>query len=186
MISDKIQYLSRIALGFDFRQYLEQNQKRFIVFKINTVDSCYELMEGENFNSILDQSNKKYFHSKAGYLVDIKKMLDTEAEADLLLLSDVVLHSNPIDLDTIIIHELVHMIIDSNTPFPLELTEEAVGIGNEIYRLTDYHNELMTRHTVEFCQHLANVCIHYNTETKNFNNGMEAIRSAMRFDIFEI
>ncbi len=186
MIKDRIQYLSRLALGFDFEQYLKQGQKEFTVFRINTIDSCYELLEGDNFDSILEQSNQKYFHSKAGYLADIKTMLNTKVEGDLLLISDVVINSNPIDLDSILIHELVHMMIDSNTNFPFELTEDSNRIGSEIYALTDYPNETVTRHTKQFCKQLANACIHYNIETKNFKTATDAIKSAMRFDIFEI
>lgn len=138
----------------------------------------------ENFDQILEHSNQKYFHSKAGYLVDVKTQLKTNVEADLMLLSDIVLNSNPIDIDTIIIHELVHLLIDSEQSNQIILSENSREIGSAIYKLTDYPNEDFTRHTEDFCQRLSQTCITYHNKTKNFESVDQAIRSAMRFDMF--
>lgn len=184
-ISDKIKYLSAMALCFDFEEYLNTNNKEIIIFEIDTINERYILKEGRNFDQILENSNQKFFHSKAGYLVDIKTKFNTKVEADLFLLSDVVLSSNPTDLDTIIIHELVHMLIDSGQNNHMAITEYSREIGSIFYKQTDYPNEDITKHTEDFCQRLAQACITYNNKTKNFENDNQAIRSAMRFDIFE-
>ncbi len=184
-ILKRVSYLSNLALGFDFENYLTINEKQIVVFEIDTLNRRYLLKEGETFDDILEKSNNKYFDSKAGYLVDIKSKLQTQIEADLLLLSDIVLNSNPIDLDTIIIHELVHMLIESKNESNLELTEEAITIGGQIYKITDYHNVETTKHNLDFCKLLAQACINYNIKSKNFSTDFLASKSAMRFDIFE-
>ena len=184
-ITEHINYLSKVALNFNFNEYLITHNKEIIIFEIDTINNRYVSKEGLNFEEILEQANRRYFHSKAGYLVDVKTQIQTQVEADLLLISDIVLNSNPIDIDTIIIHELVHMLIDSDQSALLDISENAREIGNQIYKLTDYPNETATRHTTDFCQSLAQACITYNNMTKNFMDGTMAIRSALRFDIFE-
>lgn len=184
-IMQKVKHLSSISLGFDFENYLTTKNKSIIIFEIDTIGRKYLLKEGQDFDDILKQSNERYFDSKAGYLVDIKSQLQAQMEADLLLLSDIVLNSDPKDLDTIIIHELIHMIIDSENKAFLKVSEYAKHIGSKIYGMTDYPNESMTKHTEDFCQQLAQACINYTDYTNNFSCGLNSLKSAMRYDIFE-
>ncbi len=183
-ILEKVKYLSKIALDFDFEEYLNTKNKEITIFEIDTINKKYVLKEGRNFDQILEHSNQKYFHSQAGYLVDVKTQLKTKVEADLMLLSDVVLNSNPIDIDTIIIHELVHLLIESEQSNQIIISENSREIGSAIYKLTDYPSEYITRHTEDFCQRLTQACMTYHNKTKNFDSVDQAIRSAMRFDMF--
>jgi hypothetical protein len=184
-ILERINYISKISLDFDFNNYLKENNKEIVVFKIDTLNKKYVIKEGRDFDKILEQANLKYVDSKAGYLVNIKLHLKTDVDSDLMLLSDIVLNSNPIDLDTIIIHELVHMLIDSEQSHLMTLSEDSEIMGKKIYKITDYCDESCTRHTEDFCINLAQACINYNRMTKNFESDLITIKSAMRFDVFE-
>jgi HKD family nuclease len=183
-IYTRVSYLAKLALQFDFAEYLSKENKQLLIFEIDTQNKTYKLFECENIDHLLEQTNNNYIDAKAGYLFNVKSIFNTNTEADLLLLSDIVINSNPIDLDTIIIHELVHFIIESGRSSLIEISKEANALGVQIYNLTDKPEEWRTRHNVDFCKSLAQACISYNNITRNFKNSEFATESAMRFDIF--
>ncbi len=184
MIIDKVNELFKLGFGLDYNSYLTKYKKELIVFKIDRINKKYLLKEGNNFEEILENANIRFVDSEAGYSVDTKTNFSTTYEADILLLSETILNSSLIELETIIIHELTHLIIlNSQQITPPLLSKAAIKFGNQIYNLTDKDNEWLTEHTQEFCQYLAEGCIRYNNETRNFANALLAIKSAMRFDL---
>lgn len=183
-IRERVQYVCMIAFKFDHLKYLTDSGKQLVVFKINTLERRYQLLEGDVSNDVLEAANKKYFDSKAGYLVDLKSQLPTPLHDDLLSLSDIVLYSNPADLDTIILHELVHCLIESGNAGAITEFGEWEILAKNTFALTDKHNQFMTRHTMAFCDLLAIGCSRYNATTANFRGDWDSIRSAMRFDLF--
>lgn len=48
-IIEKIKYLSKIALDFDFEEYLRTNNKEITIFEIDTINEKYVLKEGRKF-----------------------------------------------------------------------------------------------------------------------------------------
>ena len=184
-INERLQYISQISLKFDYDNYLKSEGKSLIIFEIDTINSRYKLFYGKDKDELVNQANEKYFDAKAGYLFDLKTQFKTGVEADLLLLADVVLNSNPIDLDTMIVHELTHFMIESGRTDLINLSENAKILGDDLYKLTDRCNEDRTRHTEIFCKVLSQLCINYNQATHNFISNFDVMKSAMRFDIFE-
>jgi hypothetical protein len=180
----RLQLVSNLAFKFNYKEYLDNNKRTLVIFEIDTINRNY-ILRSEDPIDFLEEANKRYFDSRAGYLVNVSSQMTTAMNADLFSLSDIVLNANPADIDTIIIHELTHCLIESGNDTHITINEEALEIAQEIYSLTDRHNEYMTRHTRHFCDVLAQGCIQYVRRTRNFQDEIKCIKSAMRFDIFE-
>jgi hypothetical protein len=135
---------------------------------------------GNDNKNLLAKANKKYVEAKAKYHYDISiSFADADSKDELFLLSDVVLFSNPTDIDTIIIHELLHFFIDSNQKVRIleHISESAKKIGSDVFEKRD-----KSIHSLLFIQRLTEGCIRYNSNTKNFSSSLDAINSALRFD----
>jgi hypothetical protein len=120
---------------------------------------------------------------KAGYSVN----LIARGTTDLLFLSEEVLESSYRDLQTILLHELAHCLIDSGQDDQVTLTEEAIALGTEFYGKLNPFNEESTRHTEHFCQVLALGAINYNRawslpDRPLFPSAEDCLRSAMRYE----
>ncbi|MEI8201542.1 MAG: hypothetical protein WCH34_00905 [Bacteroidota bacterium] len=184
-ILKRINFLSKLALRFDYLNYLEENKKKLIIFQINLLHNNYSIIHGDNSENLIEQANTNFVVSQAGYLYNICSRLKFSENADLFLISDNVLKSNSNEIDTIIIHELVHFLIDSGNSNFKNISEEAKEIGNNIYNLTDSFNEIESKHTIEYCHILSQACINYNAKTQKFSDSEITLKSSMRFDIFE-
>jgi len=177
---ERIQYLSELVFDFDFQNYLSINNKSLLIFKIETKKKRYALLYGNDNKNLLEKANKHYVEAKAKYQYDVSTIFaDTDSKDDLFLLSDVVLFSNPTDIDTIIIHELLHFYINSNQKVRLleHISESAKKIGHDVFEKRD-----KSIHSLLFIQRLTEACIMYNSNTKNFGSSLDAINSALRFD----
>jgi hypothetical protein len=121
--------------------------------------------------------------SKAGYSVN----LIARGSTDVLFLTEEVLQSSYRDLQTILLHELAHCLIDSEEDNLVTLTAEAIALGTEFYGKLNPYDEVWTRHTEYFCQVLALGAINYNEAMSLpgrplFPSAEDCLRSAMRFE----
>jgi hypothetical protein len=121
--------------------------------------------------------------SKAGYSVN----LIAQATTDVLFLTEDVLQSSYRDLQTILLHELAHCLIDSGQDDLLTLTAEAISLGTGFYGKLNPYNEVWTRHTENFCQVLALGAINYKDAMSLparplFPSAEDCLRSAMRYE----
>ena len=181
-IIERFKYISKVAYDFDVDNYLQKEAKSLLVFLIDSISKRYTLISGIDTDNILDSANQKFIDSIAGYRVDVHDVFNAKSPTDLFLISDTVINSNPTHIDFIIIHELAHLLIDSNNQPPIATFIN--DMATKLYYATDIENVNATRHDIEFCQILIHGCLNYQTKTKNFNCIQDAVESAMRYDTF--
>jgi len=112
-VPERIQFVSQLAFYFNIDNYLAKETKSILVFKIDTFNKRYSLLQGNDIDNILDCANANFVDSLAGYKVDVHELFEKQTPADLFLIADVIINSNPSHIDTIIIHEIAHLLIDS-------------------------------------------------------------------------
>lgn len=182
-IVERFKYISKISYDFDIDDYLQKGAKSLLIFMIDSISKRYTLISGTDTDNILESANQRYVESIAGYKVDVHNVFNKETPADLFLISDTVINSNPTHIDSIIIHELAHLLIDSNNQ-PSSLTLFIKDMATKLYYATDVENVHSTRHDIEFCQVLIYGCLNYQSKTKNFDSIQDTVESAMRYDTF--
>jgi len=183
-ILERIKFISKIAYDFEIDDYLQDKSKSLLIFRIDTVSKKYSLLFGNDIDNILESANLRFVDSMAGYKVDVHKVFSKKTPSDLFLISDIVINSNPTHIDSIIIHEIAHLLIDSNNQC-MSLASFITDMALKLYYSTDIENVEKTRHDKEFCKLLVYGCINYQSETKNFKTLQETVESAMRYDIYE-
>lgn len=183
-IFDRIKYVATIAFDFDFENYLFSQEKLLLIIEIDTINRSYTARESDIPSDLLEAFNSRYIDAKAGYLVDVSSQFSTGLKSDLFSISDIVLNSNPIDLDTIIIHELTHCLLESNHAKKILPYGDWEEDASKLFSHTDEDLQHQTLHTQEFCNLLCQGCHRYSHKTANFGSGWLAARSAMRFDAF--
>ena len=161
---DKIISLSSIIFNFDFENYLTTNNKQFIGLLISIDEEKYKYLFGPRVEELIEKANGKFHKAKAGYCVNFQERFEIEGNYDVFLIGQEILECQENEIDTIILHELVHMLIDSNNieNINFNLSKEAIKFGNLIYKYVDKATEDVTKHTEEFCTCLAEACIRYN------------------------
>lgn len=176
-IKEMVFSLAETGFNLSFQEYLAENRGDLIICRIDQAGKTIQVYEQPKTN--FDSTSLPYIESQAGYLVADK---EKNTFYDILLISDKVLGSSTCELETIIIHELAHWLIDSGNAGKLKISKEAMKLGKNIPTLLHPDDKF---HNVEFCQVLAEACIAYNKKGQKFDSSMEAIRSAMRFDIYD-
>jgi len=186
MLKERIFELSKEVFGFDFPKYLEVTNKSLFAVKINRKAKCYEELFGETPASILNVINRSFFEAQAGYSYDLHNALPgVDIPSDLFLLCDERLDDKTHKIDALIIHELCHLIIDSNNVqnTTLEIDDSANYLGKKMWDNTDIENEAISRHTIEFCTVLAAASLNAMKYLSTFDSKLKVINQAMRFDM---
>ncbi len=180
---ERIQYVAQLAFDFDFEEYLKRTGKKVIILEVDTIQKRFLPHYGHVSSALIERVNESYEHAQAGFTLDAHLVLSLKDNTALFLFSDITLNSNPIDLDTIIIHELSHfMVLSRNEVQP---SIEAYKLGREIYDISSPEYDEITQHTEDYCRLLAQGCINYNEKTRNFRRNADAAKSAMRFDMMK-
>ena len=86
------------------------------------------------------------------------------------------------NIDTILLHELAHCIINSGNDTKAK-SEALEKLGQYFYGYSNPATEDYTQHTEQFFMLLAEGCANYQRHFPVFNSPEEVIKSAMRFDI---
>ena len=183
-ILERIRFISQIAFDFNIDNYLAKEAKSILVFKIDTNNKSYSLLLGNDVDNILDCANAKFIDSLAGYKVNVHEIFEKQTPADLFLIADVIINSNPSHIDTIIIHEIVHLIIDSGNSQTITILPFIKEMALRLLYATDIENIERTKHDEEFCMFLIYGCANYQSKTKNYRNLQETVENAMRYDTF--
>ena len=184
-ILERLKFISKISFDFDFEIYLAKESKSILVLKIDTINEKYSLISGVDDANILECINStRFWYSLAGYRVNAHNHFRTNIPVDIFLVSDIIINSNPSHIDTIIIHELTHLLIDSENSHAFALLPHFKEMGLRLYYATDTERTEDTRHNFDFCQLLVYGCSNYQSKTKNFRGLQEAVENAMRYDTF--
>lgn len=159
--------------------------RALLIVKLSSDGRFTDINSGDRYNEALYRylNNLPPAHSKAGYCVNCIAQNST----DLLFLTDDVLQSQYRDLQTILLHELAHCLIETGEDNIITLTEQAQLLGSQFYNCLNPGLEQVTRHTEHFCQILAFGAINFNTtmslpERPFFPTSEDCMRSALRFE----
>ena len=180
-IQERIKNVSSIAYDFDLNNYLQF--KSLLVFLVNSNSKRCSILSGNDIDNILERANRTPVDAVAGYAVDAHEIFSTETPTDIFLISDNVLKSTTQHIDSIIIHELSHLLIDSKKQcksLPSFVNDMAI----KLYNATDIENSERTRHDLEFCQLLIYGCFNYQIKTRKFKTLQETVENAMKYDVF--
>lgn len=182
--------LSTIAADiFDFSvdAYLASNNSRSLFFyAIDLPTRSFLPVSGQPPQELTDLMNGRFVDAMAGYRVAVQSVFPASGvNADVLLLSSELLSATPADIDTILLHELCHMLIDSKSrePSTTAIDEKSRYHGERLYKKTDVENEAVTRHSPFFCSLLSMAAEKYATQYKTLADRWEVIDSAMRYDL---
>lgn len=182
-ILERFKYISNVAYDFNIDNYLQKETKSLLIFLIDSINKKYSLISGVDTDNILASANKDYEDAKAGYCVNVHQVFNKKSPADLFLISDIVINSNPTHIDSIILHEIAHLLIDSSSQ-PSSMPSHIDDMAMKLYYATDINNADRTKHDIDFCKVLIYGCLNYQSKTKNFIDIQETVENAMRYDTF--
>jgi hypothetical protein len=124
----------------------------------------------------------------AQYAVDARqKFPELGLNADVFLIAKELLEEDALSVDTIILHELIHVLIDSGWSDRSTLTPNAKDKyhGRRLHAKTDHESEHITKHTVEFCILLSTAARRLYEIDKRYRDRLDVIDKAMRADLRE-
>jgi len=186
-IHDRFASLVLSYFGISIDKYLASNNARSLFgYTINLEKRVFMPIFGNPPCSLTDKMNGRFVDSIAGYKVDIRNAFPAEnVNADALLLSTELSSASDPDFNSILLHEACHLIIDGKLSNNIELpiTEKDRYYGDRLFKKTDYKNEFITRHTINFCILLAAAAQRYSKISEDFTDRWAVINSAMRYDL---
>lgn len=186
-LKDRFSFLAINVFGLSINEYLTSSQNRqLLIYSIDLQTRSFIPLFGNPPKELTDAMNLRFYDAKAGYRVAVQNVFHVaNLNADVLLLSNEVISASKSELDTILIHEICHLIIDSDslslTKF--SLNEKSRYSGERLYKKTDQHNEQITKHTIKFCTLLAAAAEIYASLSDELNTREAVLNSAMRYDL---
>lgn len=185
-IEKRIYQLATDIFGFTYQNYTKSTGRILLGVAINPEKREFEHLFGDFPDNFLPTINKQFHDTIAGYRVDVGTFFPgLDIDADVFLLNVNNLADSEKEIDSLLIHELCHMIIDSNSinATAITFTEKDRYHGNKLYKKTDVENEHTTKHTEEFCNLLAAVSDIASKKMEGFRYRSDWINSAMRYDL---
>ena len=185
-IQKRIYQLAIDVFGFDYGTYLEATGRVLLGVAINPEKREFEHLFGDFPDNFLPTINKQFNDTKAGYKVDVGGHFpELGINADVFLLNVRNLDDSEKEIDTLLLHELCHMVLDSNGLSDAKITvdEKDKYHGNKLYKKTDVENENRTKHTKEFCDLLSAASDIASKKYSVFQDRWDVINSAMRYDL---
>lgn len=185
-IEKRIYQLAIDVFGFDYGKYLEATGRVLLGVVINPEKREFEYLFGDFPDNFLPTINKQFHDTIAGYRVDVGAHFpELGINADVFLLNVKNLADSEKETDSLLIHELCHMVLDSNGISDAKITtdEKDNYHGNKLYKKTDVENENITKHTKEFCDLLSAASEIASKKYSVFHDRWDAINNAMRYDL---
>jgi hypothetical protein len=122
----------------------------------------------------------------AGYRVDVGgHFRELSIDADVFLLNINNLSDGKEEIDSLLIHELCLMVLDSNNIDKIKITTNQKDRyhGGKLHKRTDGDNVHITKHTIEFCNLLSAASNIAAIKYPVFNDRWGCINSAMLYDV---
>ncbi len=185
-IENRLYHLASEILGFDYQIYMTTTGRTLLGVVINSQKREFEKLFGDFPNNFLATINQQFHDTVAGYKVDVgKHFKELNIKSDVFLLNLNNLSDDEKNKDSLLIHELCHMVIDSNNLNKTTITikEKDRFHGNKLHKKTDIENERVTKHTIEFCNLLSTVSEVASNKLPKFKDRWDCINSAMRYDL---
>jgi hypothetical protein len=187
-IQTKLDHLASSVFGADMQAYLKAAAKRDLFgLEANLEKRRYGPLFGYVPTRLLSAANALFEDAHAGYSVNAGRFLKTvpPLNVDVFIVSTEVLSGPEMAVDTIVLHELCHWIIDSRqaATTPLQPDDADRLAGQALYARTDTANVAKTRHTGAFCTLLAAASRVLAEADPRFPDRLAVIESAMRYDL---
>lgn len=185
-IEQRIYKLAIDIFDFDYKKYTKATGRVLLGVVINSEKKKFEHLFGDFTDNFLPTINRQFCDTIAGYRVDVGAYFsELGMNADVFLLNVKNITGSEKEIDSLLIHELCHMVLDSNS-----LNETTVTVnendryhGNKLYRKTDVENERITKHTKEFCNLLSAASEIATRKCSVFIDRWDCINTAMRYDL---
>lgn len=179
---ERVFELALQSININLTQYYDDNKKCFygVIFNPNTKNVIN--LFGDTPAVVLNYIKTTMVNAKAGFMVDLHLQIAAIDSSDLLLIPEDLLNCNPIDIDTIIIHELVHYTVNSRN-ININLNEADREVGNKFYKASGQFDWQETQHNLEFCSYLACAVRNYNNSTNSFISNNQASISSFRYEL---
>ena len=178
--------LGNSLFPISFDSYLEASGRTLWGLQVDPDQQRFAAMFGGIKDEDLARFNERFHDTIAGYKVGARSVFPSlSADADVFLLSKDALSWSEADSVPIVLHELCHWYLDSDSQSrqPVAVTEIDRQKGKALYKRTDAKNEKVTRHTLKFCEFLCAVARRAVERKKFSGSRQELVLSAMRFDI---
>jgi len=179
-VEDRVFYIAG-QLGFDLRQYLRIHNRQMWGVLIDIDTNQFLHFFGNPPAHFLPTINQSFVHSEAGYKVDVgSHFTDLGVNADVFLISKDRLNDSLEDIDSLIVHELCHMLIDSeylvNTNVRIDSKDRHQG---KVLR-SKVDKDPARRHDRKFCNLLAALAEDLANINKRFVDRWDIINRAMK------
>lgn len=186
-IEERFRALASDVFGLSVETYLEANHGRQLFgYAIDLPNLSFSPLFGNPPTALTEAMNKRFSNSIAGYKVAVQTVFPiADLNADVLLLSTELSNVSESDFDAILIHELCHLVLDSESieRTNLALDQKSRYSGERMYKKTDRENERITKHSVQFCTLLASAAERYAKNSAVLSTRSAVLDSAMRYDI---
>ena len=186
-IRKQFEYLALEVFGLSLDTYLATNQNRLLFgYAIDLPARSFFPIFGDPPVELTKAMDGRFVDSIAGYKVAVQTVFPIpNLNADVLLLSTELDSVSNSDLDTILIHEICHLVIDSNfiNQISLRIDEKSRYHGDRLYKKTDRENERITKHDIRFCHLLSAAADKYSSSSEILPSRWDVLNSAMRYDL---
>lgn len=185
-IEERLKALASEIFGLSVETYLANHGRQLFGYAIHLPSRSFLPLFGNPPDSLTAAMNMRFVDSIAGYKVAVQTVFPIAGlNADVLLLSTELSVAPESDFDTILIHELCHLVLDSNSLGLTNLTldQKSRYSGERLYKKTDRENERITKHSVQFCTLLAAAAERYAKNSTVLSTRSAVLNSAMRYDL---
>ncbi|WP_427501687.1 hypothetical protein ACQE3E_23725 (plasmid) [Methylomonas sp. MED-D] len=186
-IEERFRALATEVFGLSVEAYLAANHGRQLFgYAIDLPAHSFFPLFGNPPASLTEAMNRRFGDSIAGYKVAVQEVFPIAGlNADVLLLATELSVAPESDFDTILIHKLCHLVLDSNSLGLTNLTldQKSRYSGERLYKKTDRENERITKHSVQFCTLLAAAAERYAKNSPVLSIRSAVLDSAMRYDL---
>lgn len=181
----RIYQLAIDIFEINYEKYLEVTERVLLGVAINSEKREYEHLFGDLPDNFLSTINKQFVDAIAGYRVDVGAHFpELGIKADVFLLNVRNIHDSEKEIDSLLIHELCHMVLDSKGLSGAKVSADVKDQyhGDKLYKKTNTKNENITKHTKEFCDLLSAASEIASKTYPVFQDRWDVINNAMRYD----
>ncbi|MBP7346849.1 MAG: hypothetical protein KA952_09950 [Sediminibacterium sp.] len=183
-LKERIFELSNHSILLNLETYFADHNKDFYGVLFNPSTNHVESLFGNTPIVVLEFIKINMVNAMAGFKFDLQEQIPGIKSSDLLLISEELLSNSSIEIDTILIHELTHLAINSDN-VKIELVESDRQLGHQFYKASRQYDCHQTHHDETFCNYLVGALRIFNEYSKAFQTNNEAALSGFRFDLPE-
>ena len=179
----RLMQLSRDAFDTDLEQYLAGRGMSFWGLTI-VEDNGYEPLFGDPPDKLLSAARARPVQSEAGYSVDVGSKLGIPVKGDVFMIRKTHLAHAGDALDSLLVHELAHMVVDSGMDYQWMLSYQDHSAADILQGAGRFEDREDYYHGRSFCVVLAAGCRRLIARRGQGTAEVERfLKDAMRFDV---